>query len=56
MKLAIIGTGKIVKEVLPILSEIENISLISILSTQRSINIANELSKKYNILKVHSQS
>lgn len=52
MKLAIIGTGKIVKEVLPILSEIENISLISILSTQRSINIANELSKKYNILKV----
>lgn len=52
MKLAIIGTGKIVKEVLPILSEIENISLISILSTQRSVNIANELSKKYNILKV----
>jgi len=52
MKLAIIGTGKIVKEVLPILSEIKNISLISILSTQRSINTANELSKKYNILNV----
>ena len=52
MKLAIIGTGKIVKEVLPILSEIENISLISILSTQRSINTANELSKKFNILNV----
>jgi predicted dehydrogenase len=50
MKLAILGTGKIVKEVLPVFSEIKNISLISILSTERSKNIANELSKQFNIL------
>ena len=37
MKLAILGTGKIVEEVLPVLQEINGIELSAILSTPRSI-------------------
>ena len=40
MKLAILGTGKIVEEVLPVLKEINGIELSAILSTPRSIEKA----------------
>ncbi|AXJ13646.1 Gfo/Idh/MocA family protein [Streptococcus pluranimalium] len=49
MKLALLGTGMIVKEVLPVLQEIEGIELKAIMSTPRSINTASELAKKYAI-------
>ncbi|MEQ9764434.1 Gfo/Idh/MocA family protein [Streptococcus jiangjianxini] len=49
MKLALLGTGMIVKEVLPVLTEIEGISLKAIMSTPRSIETARDLAKTYDI-------
>ncbi|MGT2771732.1 Gfo/Idh/MocA family protein [Streptococcus marimammalium] len=49
MKLAIIGTGMIVKEVLPVLKTIDGILLEMIVSTSRSIKLAEELSQDYGI-------
>ncbi|MDY3023985.1 MAG: Gfo/Idh/MocA family oxidoreductase [Streptococcus hyovaginalis] len=49
MKLAILGTGMIVKEVLPVLQEIEGIELEAIMSTPRSIDTAHDLAKSYGI-------
>ncbi|EHJ55848.1 hypothetical protein HMPREF9318_02079 [Streptococcus urinalis FB127-CNA-2] len=49
MKLAIIGTGKIVHEVLPVLKKIEGIELAAIVSTKRSIEQANELAQSFQI-------
>ncbi|MBJ8326015.1 Gfo/Idh/MocA family protein [Streptococcus pacificus] len=49
MKLALVGTGMIVKEVLPVLKTIEGITLEMIVSTARSLNIAKDLSEKYGI-------
>ena len=36
MKLALLGTGKIVEEVLPVLERVTGIELVGILSTPRS--------------------
>lgn len=49
MKLAILGTGMIVKEVLPVLKEIEGIDLAAILSTPRSLPLAEQLAEAYGI-------
>ncbi|MGT2833628.1 Gfo/Idh/MocA family protein [Streptococcus halotolerans] len=49
MKLALLGTGMIVKEVLPVLREIEGISLEAIMSTPRSIETARDLAETYDI-------
>lgn len=49
MKLAILGTGKIVDEVLPVLKEINGINLVAILSTPRSLTKAQELAEVYAI-------
>lgn len=49
MKLAILGTGKIVEEVLPVLKEINGIELSAILSTPRSIEKAEKLAELYAI-------
>ncbi len=49
MKLAILGTGMIVNEALPVLENIEGIDLISILSTPRSVDKARELANKHGI-------
>lgn len=49
MKLALLGTGMIVKEVLPVLQEIKKIEFKAIMSTPRSIDTARELAKKYAI-------
>lgn len=55
MKLAILGTGMIVKEVLPVLQTIEGISLHALLSTQRSLTAAEALATQYGIGQVTAQ-
>ena len=54
MKLAILGTGKIVDEVLPVLKEINGIELNAILSTPRSLEKAQKLADIYAISQVSS--
>lgn len=54
MKLAILGTGKIVEEVLPVLKEINGIELSAILSTPRSIEKAKKLAELYAISQASS--
>lgn len=54
MKLALLGTGMIVKEVLPVLKEISGIQLSAILSTPRSIDTAKELAEIYQIVQATS--
>lgn len=49
MKLALLGTGMIVKEVLPVLKDIDGIELEAILSTPRSFDTARELASTYAI-------
>lgn len=47
MKLALLGTGMIVKEVLPVLQTIDGIELTAILSTDRSLPVAQELAANF---------
>ncbi|MFC5631137.1 MULTISPECIES: Gfo/Idh/MocA family protein [Streptococcus] len=54
MKLALLGTGMIVKEVLPVLQEIDGIELVAIMSTQRSIATAEDLAQQYDIAQATS--
>lgn len=54
MKLALLGTGMIVKEVLPVLKEIEDIELVAILATPRSIDSARELAEIYGLAQATS--
>ncbi len=54
MKLAILGTGKIVEEVLPVLKEINGIELSAILSTPRSIEKAEKIAELYAISQASS--
>ncbi|MFU2163697.1 Gfo/Idh/MocA family protein [Streptococcus pluranimalium] len=49
MKLVLLGTGMIVKEVLPVLKDIDGIELEAILSTPRSLDTARELASTYAI-------
>lgn len=49
MKLAILGTGKIVEEALPVLQETKGIVLKAILSTPRSIEKAEQLAEDFGI-------
>lgn len=49
MKLAVLGTGMIVKEVLPVLQKIDGIDLVAILSTVRSLTTAKDLAKAYHM-------
>ena len=49
MKLALLGTGMIVTEVLPVIQEIDGIELVAILSTPRSIEKARSLAVKYGL-------
>lgn len=54
MKLALLGTGMIVKEVLPVLQEIDGIELVAIMSTQRSIATAEDLAQQYGMTQAAS--
>ena len=49
MKLALLGTGMIVTEVLPVLTTIEGIELEAIMSTPRSLDKAETLAKQYGL-------
>ena len=49
MKLALLGTGMIVTEVLPVLTTIEEIELKAIMSTPRSLDKAEALAKQYGL-------
>ncbi|MFC3931395.1 Gfo/Idh/MocA family protein [Streptococcus dentapri] len=49
MKLALLGAGMIVKEVLPVLQTIDGIKLLAILSTPRSLATAQKLASQYGI-------
>lgn len=49
MKLAIVGTGMIVREVLPVLHTIDGIELAAIVSSPRSVAVAQELGQVYGI-------
>lgn len=55
MKLAVLGTGMIVKEVLPVLQKIDGIDLVAILSTVRSLTTAKDLAKAYKMPLVTSK-
>ncbi len=55
MKLAVLGTGMIVKEVLPVLQKVDGIDLVAILSTVRSLTTAKDLAKAYHMPLVTSK-
>ena len=54
MKLALLGTGMIVTEVLPVLTTIEGIELEAIMSTPRSLDKAEALAKQYGLIQATS--
>ena len=54
MKLALLGTGMIVTEVLPVLTTIEGIELEAIMSTPRSLDKAEALAKQYGLTQATS--
>lgn len=54
MKLAILGTGMIVEDALPLLASIEGIELTAILSTARSIHKAQVLAQDFGIAQASS--
>lgn len=54
MKLALLGTGMIVKEVLPVLASIDGIDLVGILSTPRSLATAQALADSYGMAQATS--
>lgn len=54
MKLALLGTGMIVTEVLPVLEDIKGIELVAILSTPRSIEKAEALATHYGMTQATS--
>ncbi len=54
MKLAILGAGMIVKDVLPVLTQIDEISLEVILSSSRSLEETKILQRTYKIKEVTS--
>ncbi|HEK9074804.1 TPA: Gfo/Idh/MocA family oxidoreductase [Streptococcus equi subsp. zooepidemicus] len=55
MKLALVGTGMIIKEVLPVLKEIKSIDLMAIVSTPRSLEIAEALADAFGIQQASCQ-
>lgn len=49
MKLALLGTGMIVKEVLPVLETVEGIELVALLSTPRSLELGEKLADQHGL-------
>lgn len=54
MKLAVLGTGKIVQEFLPMIQQVENVELVALLSTPRSLDKAKEMQVQYHIQEVYT--
>lgn len=54
MKLGVLGTGKIVQEFLPMIQKVENVELVALLSTSRSLDKAKEMQAQYQIQEVYN--
>lgn len=54
MKLAVLGTGKIVQEFLPMIQQVENVELVALLSTPRSLDKAKEMQAQYQVQEVYT--
>lgn len=54
MKLAILGTGKIVQEFLPMIQQVTDVELVALLSTPRSLDKAKEMQVQYHIQEVYT--
>lgn len=54
MKLAVLGTGKIVQEFLPIIQQVTDVELVALLSTPRSLDKAKEMQVQYHIQEVYT--
>ena len=54
MKLAVLGTGKIVQEFLPMIQQVENVELVALLSTPRSLDKAKAMQAQYQIQEVYT--
>ena len=53
MKLAVLGTGKIVQEFLPMIQQVSDVELVALLSTPRSLDKAKEMQSNYQIQEVY---
>ena len=54
MKLAVLGTGKIVQEFLPMIQQVTDVELVALLSTPRSLDKAKEMQAQYHIQEVYT--
>ncbi|WP_171379087.1 Gfo/Idh/MocA family protein [Enterococcus cecorum] len=54
MKLAVLGTGKIVQEFLPMIQQVTGVELVALLSTPRSLDKAKEMQVQYYIQEVYT--
>ncbi len=54
MKLAVLGTGKIVQEFLPMIQQVTDVELVALLSTPRSLDKAKEMQVQYHIQEVYT--
>ncbi len=54
MKLAILGTGKIVQEFLPMIQQVTDVELVALLSTPRSLDKAKEMQAQYQVQEVYT--
>lgn len=54
MKLAVLGTGKIVQEFLPMIQQVTDVELVALLSTPRSLDKAKEMQVQYQVQEVYT--
>lgn len=54
MKLAALGTGKIVQEFLPMIQQVTDVELVALLSTPRSLDKAKEMQAQYQVQEVYT--
>ena len=54
MKLAVLGTGKIVQEFLPMIQQVTDVELVALLSTPRSLDKAKAMQVQYHIQEVYT--
>ncbi|RBR27679.1 Gfo/Idh/MocA family protein [Enterococcus cecorum] len=54
MKLAVLGTGKIVQEFLPMIQQVTGVELVALLSTPRSLDKAKAMQAQYQVQEVYT--
>lgn len=54
MKLAVLGTGKIVQEFLPMIQQVTDVELVALLGTPRSLDKAKEMQAQYQVQEVYT--